>query len=97
MSEVDSTVDLAHLANLARLSFDASTTESALRDLEKIIAMIDVMQDVDTEGVAPLSHPSDGAQRLRQDLINETEQREKFQHTAPATAEGYYLVPRVVD
>ncbi len=97
MSEIDPTIDLAHLANLARLNFDPNTTESARTDLEKIIAMIDVMQDVDTEGVAPLSHPLDGAQRLRQDLINETEQREKFQHTAPATAEGYYLVPRVVD
>ncbi len=97
MSEVDPTVDLAHLANLARLSFDPSTTESASTDLEEIIAMIDVMQDVDTEGVAPLSHPLDGVQRLRQDLINETDQREKFQHGAPSTAEGYYLVPRVVD
>jgi aspartyl-tRNA(Asn)/glutamyl-tRNA(Gln) amidotransferase subunit C len=97
MSEIDPTIDLAHLANLARLNFDPNTTESARTDLEKIIAMIDVMQDVDTEGVAPLSHPLDGAQRLRQDLINETEQREKFQHTAPAKAEGYYLVPRVVN
>ena len=97
MSEVDPNVDLAHLANLARLSFDPNTTESARTDLEKIIAMIDVMQDVDTEGVAPLSHPLDGVQRLRQDLITETEQREKFQHTAPSTADGYYLVPRVVD
>ena len=97
MSEVDPTVDLAHLANLARLSFDPSTTESARTDLEKIIAMIDVMQDVDTEGVAPLSHPLDGAQRLRSDLVSELDQREKFQHAAPATSEGYYLVPRVVD
>ena len=59
--------------------------------------MIDVMQDVDTQGVAPLSHPLDGAQRLRNDLVSEVNQREKFQQTAPATSEGYYLVPRVVD
>ena len=97
MSEIDPTIDLAHLANLARLNFDPNTTGSARKDLAKIIAMIDVMQDVDTQGVAPLSHPLDGAQRLRRDLISETEQREKFQRTAPSTAEGFYLVPRVVD
>ena len=97
MSDADSTIDLAHLANLARLSFDPHATDSAQADLQKIIAMIDVMQDVDTQGVAPLSHPLDGTQRLRNDLVSEVSQREKFQQTAPATSEGYYLVPRVVD
>ena len=48
MSEIDPTIDLAHLANLARLNFDPNTTESARTDLEKIITMINVMQDVDT-------------------------------------------------
>ena len=61
------------------------------------LAMIDAMQTVNTEDVAPLSHPLDGAQRLRQDLVTETEQRNNFQSTAPSTSEGYYLVPRVVD
>ena len=97
MRDADPTIDLAHLANLARLSFDPHATDSAQADLQKIIAMIDVMQDVDTQGVAPLSHPLDGAQRLRNDLVSEVSQREKFQQTAPATSEGYYLVPRVVD
>ena len=97
MSEAKPTIDLPHLANLARLNFDSDGSESARADLEKIIAMIDAMQAVNTEGVAPLSHPLDGAQRLRQDLVTETEQRVNFQSTAPATSEGYYLVPRVVD
>lgn len=97
MSEAKPTIDLPHLANLARLNFDSDSSESARADLEKIIAMIDAMQAVNTEGVAPLPHPLDGAQRLRQDLVTETEQRDNFQSTAPATSEGYYLVPRVVD
>lgn len=97
MSEAKPTIDLPHLANLARLNFDPDSSESAQADLEKIIAMIDAMQAVNTDGVVPLSHPLDGAQRLRQDLVTETEQRDNFQSTAPSTSEGYYLVPRVVD
>ena len=97
MSETKQSIDLPHLANLARLMFDHDSSESARADLEKIIAMIDAMQTVDTEGVQPLSHPLDGVQRLRQDIISETEQRENFQSAAPATSDGYYLVPRVVE
>ena len=57
----------------------------------------DQLQSLDTEGVAPLSHPLDATQRLRADEVTETNQRDTFQRCAPAVENGLYLVPRVVE
>ena len=41
------------------------------------------MQAVDTKGIAPMSHAQDVSQRLREDVVTETDQRELFQSIAP--------------
>ena len=97
MSDAKTSIHIDHLATLARLNFEPEAAEHVRQALEKIISMIDAMQAVDTDGIAPLSHPLDSSQRLRKDVANEAEQRDKIQANAPSTAEGYYLVPRVVD
>lgn len=90
-------INIPHLAMLARLSLDTQATERAEQDLHNIINMIDQMQAVDTTGVTPMAHPMDAQQRLRSDTVTEEVDRERFQRNAPATADGYYLVPRVVE
>jgi len=55
------------------------------------------MRSIPTDDVEPLAHPLDAVQRLRTDEITETVDRELFQAAAPATADGLYLVPRVLD
>ena len=55
------------------------------------------MQSVDTEGVEPLAHPLDLEQRLRADEITEENQRDRLQKLAPASEEGLYLVPKVLE
>jgi aspartyl-tRNA(Asn)/glutamyl-tRNA(Gln) amidotransferase subunit C len=44
-----------------------------------------------------MAHPLDAVQRLRADVVTEDNQRENFQKIAPATEQGHYLVPRVVE
>lgn len=90
-------INVQHLARLARLRLDASAEAHALADLGNIIGMIDAMGQVDTEGVAPMAHPLDATQRLRDDEVTEMVDRDAFQRNAPETRDGYYLVPRVVD
>mgnify|MGYP001468082052 FL=1 len=55
------------------------------------------MQAVDTEGVEPLAHPLEATQRLRADVVSETNQREAYQAIAPAVENGLYLVPKVIE
>ncbi|MCH8257980.1 MAG: aspartyl/glutamyl-tRNA amidotransferase subunit C, partial [Proteobacteria bacterium] len=47
--------------------------------------------------VEPLAHPLEADQRLRPDEITEVVDRDRYQRGAPATRDGLYLVPRVVE
>lgn len=88
---------LDKLTRLSQLRLTSEEEALVLDDLGRIVAMIDEMQVIDTDGVAPLSHPLDMDQRLREDRVTETVDRERFQAVAPATRDGLYLVPRVVE
>lgn len=90
-------IDIQHLANLAQLQLSEQETAMVSGDLQRIMAMVDQMQAMDTDAVEPLAHPLDARQRLRADEISEVIDRELLQQGAPATRDGLYLVPRVVE
>ena len=90
-------VDVGHLAGLARLAIGDDASTQIASDLRAIIAMINIMQAVDTQGVEPLSHPLDSTARLRSDIVTESPNPLHFQRGAPSTLDQYYLVPRVVE
>ena len=90
-------IDVAHLARLARIDMNDTELSAAVADLQNIIAMIDQMQAVDTTNVAPMAHPLDATQRLRADAVTEVVDRDTYQAHAPEVADGYYLVPKVVE
>ncbi len=89
--------DVQRAAHLARLGLSDDDAARYVDDLGRILEMVDLLQSLDTEGVAPLSHPLDVTQRLRADEVTEGNQREAFQRCAPAVENGLYLVPRVVE
>ncbi|MCZ6619785.1 MAG: Asp-tRNA(Asn)/Glu-tRNA(Gln) amidotransferase subunit GatC [Gammaproteobacteria bacterium] len=90
-------IDINHLCRLAKLALNDTELRAVRRDLDRIIAMVDQMQAMDTHGVEPLAHPLDVEQRLRPDEITEKVDRERYQEGAPTTRDGLYLVPRVVE
>jgi aspartyl-tRNA(Asn)/glutamyl-tRNA(Gln) amidotransferase subunit C len=89
--------DMARVAELARIRLDEATVREVTRRIGGILAMIDQMQAVDTERVAPMANPLDATQRLRDDEVSEPDQRESFLAIAPLTEDGLYLVPRVIE
>ncbi len=89
--------DIQKLSNLARLQVDEETLNETAKSITDVIALVDQLQAVDTDGIAPMAHPLDAVQRLRADEVSETNQRDKFQAIAPATEDGLYLVPKVID
>ena len=52
---------------------------------------------MDTTGVEPMTHPEQMGLRLRDDVVTESDQRSENQRSAPAVADGLFLVPRVVE
>ena len=89
--------DVQRAAHLARLGLNDDEAAGYVDDLGRILEMVDMLQALDTGGVAPLAHPLDATQRLRADEVTESDQRDEFQRCAPAVENGLYLVPRVVE
>ena len=92
-----STQDVEKIARLARLAATGPEVETARAQLSGIFDLIADMQAVDTEGIEPMSHAQDVSQRLREDVVTETNQREAFQAVAPQIEAGLYLVPKVIE
>lgn len=89
--------EVRRIAHLARLAITDEQIDAYAGELSSILELVDRMQAVDTAGVTPMAHPQNAIQRLRPDVVTETDQRERYQRIAPAVERGLYLVPRVVE
>lgn len=89
--------DIAKLAHLARIAVPESEVDQLTQRISDVLDLVDQLQAADTEGVQPMAHPLDATQRLRADQVTEPNQRDEFQAIAPATEDGLYLVPRVIE
>jgi|TARA_R100001244_G_scaffold90402_1_gene68600 aspartyl-tRNA(Asn)/glutamyl-tRNA(Gln) amidotransferase subunit C len=89
--------DIEKVAVLARIRVDEEQVSALEKDLGNILDLVDQLSAADTDSVAPMAHPLDAVQRLRPDEVTETNEREAFQEIAPATENGLYLVPRVIE
>jgi aspartyl-tRNA(Asn)/glutamyl-tRNA(Gln) amidotransferase subunit C len=88
---------LSRLAQLSLLELQEAERLPLQHQLDGVFRLIEQLQAVDTEGVEPLSHTLNLSQRLREDRVTETNQRDLFQGQAPAHEAGLYLVPRVIE
>ena len=89
--------DVEKIAHLARIALNEADIPRTTATLNNILGLIDAMQAVDTTGVEPLAHPLEASQRLRADVVSETNQREVYQAIAPAVEAGLFLVPKVIE
>ena len=89
--------DVKKVARLARLAVTEQEAQTAHAQLSGIFGLIAEMQEVDTAGIEPMSHAQDVTQRLREDKVTESNQRELFQSIAPQVEAGLYLVPQVIE
>lgn len=96
-SDALSAKDVEQIAILSRLAVDPTKAAAHAESLNKILSLMQALQGIDTHGIEPLKSPFDHAQPLRDDVVSETNQRDQYQVVAPATQDGLYLVPRVIE
>ncbi|QEP42321.1 Asp-tRNA(Asn)/Glu-tRNA(Gln) amidotransferase subunit GatC [Ectothiorhodospiraceae bacterium BW-2] len=89
--------DVERIAHLARLAIEPDAVEGYADDLSTILTLVEQLAEVDTRGIEPMAHPLEMTQRLRDDEITESNQRDKLQAHAPWVEEGCFLVPRVIE
>jgi aspartyl-tRNA(Asn)/glutamyl-tRNA(Gln) amidotransferase subunit C len=92
-----STEEVKKISLLARLAISDEEAQQYSESLSEIFDLVAQMNAVDTTNIEPMAHPQDISQRLRADVITAGNEREKCQAIAPATADGLYLVPRVIE
>jgi aspartyl-tRNA(Asn)/glutamyl-tRNA(Gln) amidotransferase subunit C len=84
------------LAYLARLEIKPEEKESIKQDLQKMIAFIEKLNEVDTTGVEPLLLMSDEINVLREDIVEGSVSREEALKNALLKDEQFFKVPKVI-
>jgi aspartyl-tRNA(Asn)/glutamyl-tRNA(Gln) amidotransferase subunit C len=96
--------DVARIARLARIELSHPELARAQDELNGILSLIQQLQAVDTTGITPMAHPLSAHQditlRLRADqarATHTTEERDVLMANAPASDNGLFLVPTVIE
>lgn len=85
-----------NLANLARLYFNEDEKKEIKGDLQRMIAFIDKLNELDTEGVQPLLHMTDATDVSREDVVQGSISREEALKNAPESDGTFFKVPKVI-
>jgi len=84
------------LANLAKLQFDNEQKAEIKEDLQKMIAFVEKLNELDTTGIEPLLHMTTEVNRLREDEIKGSVSREDAMQNAPMHDDAFFKVPKVI-
>lgn len=82
---------------LAKLELSEPQREAAKKDMEGMLAYIDKMKELDTEGVEPLSHVFPVQNVFREDVIVNGDDRAEILKNAPRVKDGMFMVPRTIE
>lgn len=94
MEITDDTID--NLSHLARLRFTEDKKQAVKKDLQKMIAFVEKLQEVNTDGIEPLLFVSDAVNVLREDEIRGSITREEALQNAPHKDDQFFKVPKVI-
>ena len=87
---------VAKLAKLAQLEFNPAETESIRFDLQQMIGFVEKLNEIDTEGILPLTHISKTENSLREDVVQGSVDTETALSNAPERLEQFFTVPKVI-
>ena len=88
--------DIEKVALLARLQLKESELEMMIEQLAQIVAYVDLLAEVDTQGVEPMAHAVEVTNVFEDDRIRPSLPREAALANAPHHDERGYLVPAVL-
>lgn len=84
------------LAHLARLEFSENEKEEMLQDMNKMLAFVDKINELDLEGVEPLIYLTEEGNVLRKDEVKQHVTKDEALKNAPDKDTDYFRVPKVL-
>jgi aspartyl-tRNA(Asn)/glutamyl-tRNA(Gln) amidotransferase subunit C len=88
--------DVEYIAELAKLKFKDEELEKFTEQLNEILAYVEKLNELDTTNVEPLSHPVEGSNVFREDVVKPSIDREEALKNAPDRSELFFKVPKVI-
>ena len=85
------------IAFLSRLRVSDEKIADTQKEFNNILKWIEQLKDVDTANVEPLESVNEKALRLREDVVDDGNQRDAVLANAPDAEYGYFVVPKVVE
>ena len=87
----------ARVAKLARIEVDEGSLPSLSEEFNIILGFIEQLNEVDVEGVEPMTSVTPQRLKRRKDYVTDGDQQDKVLSNAPDAREGFYAVPKVVE
>ena len=81
---------------LAKLKLSPAEREQAKTDMQKMLDYVDKLNELDTDGVEPLTHHFAEENVFREDTVVNGDSREEMLANAPEVKEGQYVVPKTI-
>ncbi|HIT60568.1 MAG TPA: Asp-tRNA(Asn)/Glu-tRNA(Gln) amidotransferase subunit GatC [Candidatus Fimousia stercorigallinarum] len=91
----DETID--YVGILAKLELSEEEKEQAKKDMANMLDYIDMLNELDTEGVEPMSHVFPVHNVFREDIVVNGDTRDQILKNAPEQKDGSFMVPKTVD
>ncbi|MHA1108653.1 MAG: Asp-tRNA(Asn)/Glu-tRNA(Gln) amidotransferase subunit GatC [Alphaproteobacteria bacterium] len=85
------------IAELASIEVPEAELERLAGDLDKILHWVEQLNEIDTEGVAPMSSVADMNLRWREDVVTDGDCRDKVLANVPESRDGFFVVPKVIE
>ena len=95
MQITDETID--YVGILAKLELSPEEKEQAKKDMTNMLDYVGKLNELDTEGVEPMSHTFSVHNVFREDVVINGDDRENMLSNAPEKKDGAYKVPRTFD
>lgn len=89
--------DVKKIARLSRMHVEADRLQPLADDLNGILGWIEQLNEVDVEGVEPMTSAVDMAAPMRKDEISDGGKRDAILKNAPKKDDGFFVVPRSVE
>lgn len=93
MTKIDDHL-ISKLEKLSRLQLETTEKEKIKEDLNSIVEMFDKLEEVDTDGVAPIRHVSGIVNRKRHDVVSNELSRDQALSNVKSKKEGFIAVPK---
>lgn len=95
MTITDETIE--YVGILAKLELSQEEKEQAKKDMSDMLAYVGKLNELDTDGVEPMSHTFDVHNVFREDVVTNGDDRENMTLNAPERKDGCYKVPKTFD